>query len=250
MKILVPIKRVIDYNVKARVKPDNSDVDLANVKMAMNPFCEIAVEEAVRLKEQGKAEEVIVVSIGDKACQEQLRTALALGADRAIQVEADVKLGSLQVAKLLTKLVEKEQPNLVILGKQSIDSDNNQTGQMLAALTNMPQGTFASKVELESDKVSVTREVDGGLQTVALSLPAIVTTDLRLNEPRYASLPNIMKAKRKPLEVISAADLGVELTSKMTVIKVEEPSQRAGGVIVESVAELVEKLKNEAKVIA
>ncbi|GAB2992263.1 electron transfer flavoprotein subunit beta/FixA family protein [Psychrosphaera aestuarii] len=250
MKILVPIKRVIDYNVKARVKPDNSDVDLANVKMAMNPFCEIAVEEAVRLKEQGKAEEVIVVSIGDKACQEQLRTALALGADRAIQVEADVKLGSLQVAKLLTKLVEKEQPNLVILGKQSIDSDNNQTGQMLAALTNMPQGTFASKVELESDKVSVTREVDGGLQTVALSLPAIVTTDLRLNEPRYASLPNIMKAKRKPLEVISAADLGVELTSKMTVLKVEEPSQRAGGVIVESVAELVEKLKNEAKVIA
>lgn len=250
MKILVPIKRVIDYNVKARVKPDNSDVDLANVKMAMNPFCEIAVEEAVRLKEQGKAEEVIVVSIGDKACQEQLRTALALGADRAIQVEADVKLGSLQVAKLLTKLVEKEQPNLVILGKQSIDSDNNQTGQMLAALTNMPQGTFASKVELESDKVSVTREVDGGLQTVALSLPAIVTTDLRLNEPRYASLPNIMKAKRKPLEVISAAELGVELTSKMTVIKVEEPSQRAGGVIVESVAELVEKLKNEAKVIA
>ena len=250
MKILVPIKRVIDYNVKARVKADNSDVDLANVKMAMNPFCEIAVEEAVRLKEQGKAEEVIVVSIGDKSCQEQLRTALALGADRAIQIDSDAKLGSLQVAKLLKELVDKEQPNLVILGKQSIDSDNNQTGQMLAALTNLPQGTFASKVDLEADKVQVTREVDGGLQTVSLSLPAIVTTDLRLNEPRYASLPNIMKAKRKPLEVISAADLGVELTSKVKVLKVEEPSQRGGGVIVESVAELVEKLKNEAKVIA
>ncbi|GAA0286124.1 electron transfer flavoprotein subunit beta/FixA family protein [Psychrosphaera haliotis] len=250
MKILVPIKRVIDYNVKARVKADNSDVDLANVKMAMNPFCEIAVEEAVRLKEQGKAEEVIVVSIGDKSCQEQLRTALALGADRAIQIDSDAKLGSLQVAKLLKELVDKEQPNLVILGKQSIDSDNNQTGQMLAALTNLPQGTFASKVDLEADKVQVTREVDGGLQTVSLSLPAIVTTDLRLNEPRYASLPNIMKAKRKPLEVIPAADLGVELTSKVKVLKVEEPSQRGGGVIVESVAELVEKLKNEAKVIA
>lgn len=250
MKILVPIKRVIDYNVKARVKADNSDVDLANVKMAMNPFCEIAVEEAVRLKEQGKTEEVIVVSIGDKSCQEQLRTALALGADRAIQIDSDAKLGSLQVAKLLKELVAKEQPNLVILGKQSIDSDNNQTGQMLAALTNLPQGTFASKVELEADKVSVTREIDGGLQTVSLSLPAIVTTDLRLNEPRYASLPNIMKAKRKPLEVIPAADLGVELTSKVKVLKVEEPSQRGGGVVVESVAELVEKLKNEAKVIA
>ncbi len=250
MKILVPIKRVIDYNVKARVKADNSDVDLANVKMAMNPFCEIAVEEAVRLKEQGKAEEVIVVSIGDKSCQEQLRTALALGADRAIQIDSEAKLGSLQVAKLLKELVDKEQPNLVILGKQSIDSDNNQTGQMLAALTNLPQGTFASKVDLEADKVQVTREVDGGLQTVSLSLPAIVTTDLRLNEPRYASLPNIMKAKRKPLEVIPAADLGVELTSKVKVLKVEEPSQRGGGVIVESVAELVEKLKNEAKVIA
>lgn len=250
MKILVPIKRVIDYNVKARVKADNSDVDLANVKMAINPFCEIAVEEAVRLKEQGKAEEVVVVSIGDKACQEQLRTALALGADRAIQIDTSEKLGSLQVAKLLNKLVEKEQPNLVILGKQSIDSDNNQTGQMLAALADLPQGTFASKVEVEGDKVAVTREIDGGLQTVSLTLPAIVTTDLRLNEPRYASLPNIMKAKRKPLEVVSVDDLGVELTSKMSTLKVEEPATRSGGVMVESVAELVEKLKNEAKVIA
>ncbi len=250
MKILVPIKRVIDYNVKARVKADNTDVDLANVKMAINPFCEIAVEEAVRLKEQGKAEEVVVVSIGDKACQEQLRTALALGADRAIQIDTSEKLGSLQVAKLLNKLVEKEQPNLVILGKQSIDSDNNQTGQMLAALADLPQGTFASKVEVEGDKVAVTREIDGGLQTVSLTLPAIVTTDLRLNEPRYASLPNIMKAKRKPLEVVSVDDLGVELTSKMSTLKVEEPATRSGGVMVESVAELVEKLKNEAKVIA
>lgn len=250
MKILVPIKRVIDYNVKARVKADNTDVDLANVKMAINPFCEIAVEEAVRLKEQGKAEEVVVVSIGDKACQEQLRTALALGADRAIQIDTSEKLGSLQVAKLLNKLVGKEQPNLVILGKQSIDSDNNQTGQMLAALADLPQGTFASKVEVEGDKVAVTREIDGGLQTVSLTLPAIVTTDLRLNEPRYASLPNIMKAKRKPLEVVSVDDLGVELTSKMSTLKVEEPATRSGGVMVESVAELVEKLKNEAKVIA
>lgn len=250
MKILVPIKRVIDYNVKARVKADNSDVDLANVKMAMNPFCEIAIEEAVRLKEQGKAEEIIVVSIGDKACQEQLRTALALGADRAIQVDTDSKLGSLQVAKVLKTLVDKEQPNLVILGKQAIDSDNNQTGQMLAALTGLPQGTFASKVELEADKVAVTREVDGGLQTVSLTLPAIVTTDLRLNEPRYASLPNIMKAKRKPLEVVAIADLGIDVSSKLSQLKVEEPAQRDGGVMVESVDQLVEKLKNEAKVIA
>jgi electron transfer flavoprotein beta subunit len=250
MKILVPIKRVIDYNVKARVKADNTDVDLANVKMSINPFCEIAVEEAVRLKEQGKAEEVVVVSIGDKACQEQLRTALALGADRAIQVDTDQKLGSLQVAKILNKLVEKEQPGLVILGKQSIDSDNNQTGQMLAALSNLPQGTFASEVVVDGDKVAVTREIDGGLQTVSLSLPAIVTTDLRLNEPRYASLPNIMKAKRKPLEVVAASDFGVELTSKMTTVKVEEPATRDGGTMVESVADLVEKLRNEAKVIS
>jgi electron transfer flavoprotein beta subunit len=250
MKILVAVKRVIDYNVKARVKADNSDVDLTNVKMAMNPFCEIAVEEAIRLKEKGVATEVVAVSIGDKSCQEQLRTALALGADRAIQIETDAKLGSLQVAKLLQKVVEEEQPELVILGKQSIDSDNNQTGQMLAALTNMPQGTFASEVEVADGKVNVTREVDGGLQTVALNLPAVVTTDLRLNEPRYASLPNIMKAKRKPLDVKVAAEMGVELASKMALLKVEEPSQRAGGVMVESVDELVEKLKTEAKVIA
>lgn len=250
MKILVPVKRVIDYNVKARVKADNTDVDLANVKMAMNPFCEIAVEEAVRLKEQGTATEIVVVSIGDKACQEQLRTALALGADRAIQIDTDLKLGSLQVAKLLQKVVEEEQPEMVILGKQAIDSDNNQTGQMLAALTNMPQGTFASEVKVADGKVEVTREVDGGLQTVALNLPAIVSTDLRLNEPRYASLPNIMKAKRKPLDVKNAAEMGVELTSKINLVKVEEPAQRAGGVMVESVADLVEKLKSEAKVIA
>lgn len=250
MKILVPVKRVIDYNVKARVKADNTDVDLANVKMAMNPFCEIAVEEAVRLKEQGKASEIVVVSIGDKACQEQLRTALALGADRAIQIDTDLNLGSLQVAKLLQKVVEEEQPEMVILGKQAIDSDNNQTAQMLAALTNLPQGTFASEVNLEDGKVNVTREVDGGLQTVALNLPAIVSTDLRLNEPRYASLPNIMKAKRKPLDVKVAAEMGVELTSKVNLVKVEEPAQRAGGVMVESVADLVEKLKSEAKVIA
>lgn len=250
MKILVPVKRVIDYNVKARVKADNSDVDLANVKMAMNPFCEIAVEEAVRLKEKGLAEEIVVVSIGDKACQEQLRTALALGADRAIQIETEVNLGSLQVAKLLQKVVEEEQPGLVILGKQAIDSDNNQTGQMLATLTNMPQGTFASEVNLADNKVEVTREVDGGLQTVALQLPAIVTTDLRLNEPRYASLPNIMKAKRKPLDVKAAADMGVELSSRINLLKVEEPAQRDGGVMVESVEQLVDKLKNEAKVIA
>ena len=250
MKILVPVKRVIDYNVKARVKADNSDVDLTNVKMAMNPFCEIAVEEAVRLKEKGMAEEIVVVSIGDKACQEQLRTALALGADRAIQIDTELNLGSLQVAKLLQKVVEEEQPQLVILGKQSIDSDNNQTGQMLATLTNLPQGTFASEVNLSADKVEVTREVDGGLQTVALSLPAIVTTDLRLNEPRYASLPNIMKAKRKPLDVKVAAEMGVELSSKINLLKVEEPAQREGGVMVESVEQLVDKLKNEAKVIA
>lgn len=250
MKILVPVKRVIDYNVKARVKADNSDVDLANVKMAMNPFCEIAVEEAVRLKEKGLAEEIVVVSIGDKACQEQLRTALALGADRAIQIDTELNLGSLQVAKLLQKVVEEEQPGLVILGKQAIDSDNNQTGQMLATLTNMPQGTFASEVNLADNKVEVTREVDGGLQTVALQLPAIVTTDLRLNEPRYASLPNIMKAKRKPLDVKVAADMGVELSSRINLLKVEEPAQRDGGVMVESVEQLVDKLKNEAKVIA
>ena len=215
MKILVPVKRAIDYNVKVRVKADESGVDLTNAKMAINPFCEIAVEEAVRLKEKGVATEIVVVSIGDKSCQEQIRTALALGADRGIQIDTDQNLDSLQVAKLLSKVVEEEQPQLVILGKQSIDSDNNQTGQMLAALTGMPQGTFASEVVVDGEKVNVTREIDGGLQTVALSLPAVVTTDLRLNEPRYASLPNIMKAKRKPLDVKAAADFGVSLTQTL-----------------------------------
>ncbi|MBU2968313.1 electron transfer flavoprotein subunit beta/FixA family protein [Pseudoalteromonas sp. C2R02] len=249
MKILVPVKRVIDYNVKARVKADQTDVDLANVKMALNPFCEIAVEEAIRIKEAGNAEEVIVVSIGAKAVQEQLRTALALGADRAIHIETEEKLESLQIAKLLNKLLEQEPAELVILGKQAIDSDNNQTGQMLAALSNRPQGTFASKVELNDSKVNVTREVDGGLQTVALNLPAIVTTDLRLNEPRYASLPNIMKAKRKPLAVIAADSLGVDLAPRIELVKVEEPAVREAGIIVDDVAQLIEKLKNEAKVI-
>ncbi|WP_338362794.1 electron transfer flavoprotein subunit beta/FixA family protein [uncultured Pseudoalteromonas sp.] len=249
MKVLVPIKRVIDYNVKARVKADNSDVDLANVKMAMNPFCEIAIEEAIRLKEAGTATEVIAVTIGAKAAQEQLRTALALGADKAIHIETDEKLESLHIAKLLAKLVEQEAPELVILGKQSIDSDNNQTGQMLAALTKRGQGTFASKVDINGNTVNVTREVDGGLQTVALKLPAIVTTDLRLNEPRYASLPNIMKAKRKPLDVIAAESLGVDLAPRVQLVKVEEPAKRSGGIIVEDVAQLVEKLKTEAKVI-
>lgn len=249
MKVLVPIKRVIDYNVKARVKSDNSDVDLTNVKMAMNPFCEIAIEEAIRLKEAGTATEVVAVTIGAKTSQEQLRTALALGADKAIHIETDEKLESLHIAKLLAKIVEQEAPELVILGKQSIDSDNNQTGQMLAALTNRGQGTFASKVVVADGKVNVTREVDGGLQTVALSLPAIITTDLRLNEPRYASLPNIMKAKRKPLDVIAAESLGVDLTPRIQLVSVEEPAKRSGGIIVEDVAQLVEKLKTEAKVI-
>jgi len=249
MKVLVPIRRVIDYNVKARVKSDNSDVDLTNVKMAMNPFCEIAIEEAIRLKEAGTATEVVAVTIGPKASQEQLRTALALGADKAIHIETDEKLESLHIAKLLAKIIDQETPELVILGKQSIDSDNNQTGQMLAALTNRGQGTFASKVVIKDGKVNVTREVDGGLQTVALNLPAVVTTDLRLNEPRYASLPNIMKAKRKPLEVIAADSLGVDLTPRIQLISVEEPAKRTAGIIVEDVAQLVEKLKTEAKVI-
>ena len=250
MKILVPIKRVIDYNVKVRVKPDNSNVDLTNVKMAINPFCEIAVEEAVRLKEAGIATEIIAVSIGDKSCQEQLRTALALGADRAIQIETTASLDSLNIAKLLQKIVEVEEPQLVILGKQAIDSDNNQTGQMLAALTNMPQGTFASKVEIEGKIVNVTREIDGGLQKIALNLPAIITTDLRLNEPRYASLPNIMKAKRKPLEVKNAEEFGLDLSPRTKLIKVTPPAERQAGVIVETIDDLIEKLKNEAKVIS
>ncbi|WP_095195324.1 electron transfer flavoprotein subunit beta/FixA family protein [Pseudomonas sp. Irchel 3A7] len=249
MKVLVAVKRVVDFNVKVRVKADHSGVDLANVKMAMNPFCEIAVEEAVRLKEQGIAAEVVVVSIGSSAAQEQLRTALALGADRAILVEADEDLGSLAVAKLLKAVVDKEQPQLVILGKQSIDSDNNQTGQMLAALSGYGQGTFASKVAIDGDCVTVTREIDGGAQTVALKLPAIVTTDLRLNEPRYASLPNIMKAKKKPLEVLTPSALGVSCAGTVQTLKVEAPAARSAGIKVKSVAELVEKLKNEAKVI-
>ena len=249
MKILVPVKRAIDYNVKVRVKPDNSAVDLTNAKMSINPFCDIAVEEAVRLKEKGVATEIVVVSIGNKSCQEQIRTSLALGADRGIQIDTDLTLDSLQIAKLLQKIVEQESPDLVILGKQAIDSDNNQTGQMLAALTGMPQGTFASEVLVETGKVKVTREIDGGLQTIELLLPAVVTTDLRLNEPRYASLPNIMKAKRKPLDVIPAADFDVELTSGVKVLKVEAPAQRQGGIKVANVAELVEKLRNEAKVI-
>lgn len=249
MKILVPVKRVIDYNVKVRVKSDNTGVDLSNTKMSINPFCEIAVEEAVRLQEKGIATEVVVVSIGDKSCQETIRTALALGADRGIQIETGDNLDSLQVAKLLAKVVEEEKPDLVILGKQAIDSDNNQTGQMLAALTDMSQGTFASEVNVADGKVKVTREVDGGLQTVELSLPAVVTTDLRLNEPRYAKLPNIMKAKRKPLDVKPAADFGVDLSSKVNVLKVTPPATREGGVKVADVAELVEKLKTEAKVI-
>jgi electron transfer flavoprotein beta subunit len=249
MKVLVAVKRVVDYNVKVRVKPDNSGVDLANVKMAMNPFCEIAVEEAVRLKEKGVVNEIVVVSIGPKACQEQIRTALALGADRGIHIETDAEIQSLQAAKLLKAVVDKEQPNLVILGKQAIDSDNNQTGQMLAALAGMSQGTFASEVVIEGDKVNVTREVDGGMMTVSLTLPAVVTTDLRLNEPRYASLPNIMKAKKKPLESMSPADLGVDVAPRLTVVKVEAPASRQAGIKVADVAELVNKLKNEAKVI-
>ena len=250
MKVLVAVKRVVDYNVKVRAKADGSDVDLNNVKMAINPFCEIAVEEAIRLREAGTATEVIAVSIGDKSCQEQIRTALALGADRGIQVETDGAVEPLVVAKLLKGVVEKEQPQLVILGKQSIDGDNNQTGQMLGALANMPQGTFASEIKVEGDKLSVIREVDGGTQTVSLNLPAIVTTDLRLNEPRYASLPNIMKAKKKQMDVYTPADLGVEPKAHLTTLKVEPPPERAAGIIVASVEELVEKLKNEAKVIS
>ncbi len=249
MKVLVAVKRVIDYNVKVRVKADHSDVDLTNVKMAINPFCEIAVEEAVRLKEKGVASEIVVVSMGPKECQEQIRTALALGADRGIQVQTDDKLDSLSVAKLLKAIVDEENPDLIVLGKQSIDSDNNQTGQMLAALAGLPQGTFASEVKVEDGKAVVTREIDGGLQTVALNLPAVVTTDLRLNEPRYASLPNIMKAKRKPLDVKTPAELGVEVASTITTLKVEPPAERQAGIKVGSVEELVEKLKNEAKVI-
>ncbi len=248
MKILVPVKRVIDYNVKARVKPDGSGVDLTNVKMSMNPFDEIAVEEAIRLKEAGKADEIVVVSIGPAQAQETIRTALAMGADRGILVQYDgEETEPLAVAKVLKAIVEEEQPGLVILGKQAIDNDANQTGQMLAELLGWPQGTFASKVEIADDKTSVqvTREIDGGLETVALKLPAVITTDLRLNEPRYASLPNIMKAKRKPIAMKKPEDYGVDMTPRLEVLKVEEPPKRQGGIKVESVQELVEKLKAE-----
>jgi electron transfer flavoprotein beta subunit len=249
MKVLVPVKRVVDYNVKVRVKSDGTGVDIANVKMSMNPFDEIAVEEAVRLKEKGVVTEVIAVSCGVTQCQETLRTAMAIGADRAILVETDAELQPLAVAKLLKALVEKEAPQLVILGKQAIDDDCNQTGQMLAALTGMPQGTFASKVEVADGKVSVTREVDGGLETVTLSLPAVITTDLRLNEPRYVTLPNIMKAKKKQLDIVKPADLGVDVAPRIKTLKVEEPPKRSAGIKVPDVATLVAKLKNEAKVI-
>ena len=249
MKVLVAVKRVVDYNVKVRVKADNSGVDLANVKMSMNPFCEIAVEEAVRLKEKGIASEIVVVTIGPATAQEQLRTALALGADRAILVEHAEELNALAVAKLLKAVVDKEQPQLVILGKQAIDSDNNQTGQMLAALSGYAQGTFASKVEVAGDKLNVTREVDDGLQTVGLTLPAIVTTDLRLNEPRYVTLPNIMKAKKKQLDNVKPEDLSVDVKPRIKTLKVSEPPKRGAGIKVPDVATLVDKLKNEAKVI-
>ena len=249
MKILVPVKRVVDYNVKIRVKADQSGVELANVKMAMNPFDEIAVEEAVRLKEAGTATEVVAVSAGPAQCQETLRTAMAIGADRGILVESDADLQPLAVAKLLKALVDKEQPQLVILGKQAIDDDSNQTGQMLAALLGWPQATFASKVEVAGDKVNVTREVDGGLETLSLTLPAVVTTDLRLNEPRYVTLPNIMKAKKKQLDTVKPEDLGVDVAPRLKTLKVAEPAKRGAGIKVPDIATLVDKLKNEAKVI-
>ncbi|MGD9521816.1 MAG: electron transfer flavoprotein subunit beta/FixA family protein [Tepidiphilus sp.] len=249
MKILVPVKRVVDYNVKIRVKPDGSGVDTANVKMSMNPFDEIAVEEAIRLKEAGVASEVIVVSCGVAQCQETLRAAMAMGADRGILVQTDVELQPLAVAKLLKAVVEKEQPGLVIAGKQAIDDDANQTGQMLAALLGWPQATFASKVVIADGKAVVTREVDGGLETIELPLPAVITTDLRLNEPRFATLPNIMKAKKKPIDTLTPEALGVDVTPRLATLKVEEPPKRKAGVMVGSVDELIEKLRNEAKVI-
>ncbi|MAA91974.1 MAG: electron transfer flavoprotein subunit beta [Gammaproteobacteria bacterium] len=249
MKILIPIKRVNDYNVKVRPNQANTDVDLSSVKMAMNPFCEIAVEEAIRLKEAGKADEIVVVTIGDDKHQEQLRTALALGADRAILVKTGVSVQPLGVAKVLAKIYEAEKPNLIIMGKVGIDGDHNQTGQMFAALTGLPQATFASEVNVDGDRVEVTREIDGGLETLTAEMPAVVTTDLRLNEPRYASLPNIMKAKRKPLEEIDIESLGIPLDSKVNTLKVESPPDRQEGVKVETVDQLVDKLKNEAKVI-
>ena len=249
MKVLVPVKRVVDANVKVRVKSDQTGVELANVKMAINPFCEIAVEEAVRLKEKGVVTEIIAVSIGATNSQEQLRTALALGADRAVLVQTDQDLEPLAVAKLLKAVYDKEQPGLVLIGKQSIDGDNSQTGPMFAALANLPQGTFASVLKFDGGKVEVVREVDGGLQTVLLNLPAMITTDLRLNEPRYASLPNIMKAKKKTLDVFSPADLGVDVAPRVETLKVVPPPERKAGVIVKTIEELVDKLRNEAKVI-
>ena len=249
MKVLVAAKRVIDYNVKIRVKSDNSGVETANVKFSMNPFDEIAVEEAVRLKEAGKATEIVAVSIGPAAAQETLRTALAMGADRGVLVATDEEMQPLAIAKLLKAVAEREQPGLILLGKQAIDNDCNQTGQMLAALLGWPQGTFASKLTIEGDGIEVVREVDGGAETVALTLPAVVTADLRLNEPRYASLPNIMKAKKKPIDTLSPAELGVDITPRLITVKVEEPAKRKAGVEVGDVAELVGKLKNEAKVI-
>jgi len=250
MKVLVPVKRVIDYNVKIRVKPDGSGVDTSNVKMSMNPFDEIAVEEAVRLKEKGIVTEIIAVSCGTTACQETLRTALAIGADRAVLVETEVELQPLAVAKLLKALADKEQPQLVILGKQAIDDDANQVGQMLAALLGWPQATFASKVDIADGHATVKREIDGGLETLKLVLPAVITADLRLNEPRYATLPNIMKAKKKPMEIVKPDALGVDVTPRLTTLKVVEPAKRKGGGKVADVKELVAKLRNEAKVIA
>jgi electron transfer flavoprotein beta subunit len=249
MKILVPVKRVIDFNVKVRVKPDGSGVDLANVKMSMNPFDEIAVEEAVRLKEKGVATEVVAVSIGVQQAQDTLRTALAMGADRAILVTSETDLEPLAVAKVLKAVVAEEQPAMILMGKQAIDGDNNAVGQMLAALLDRPQATFASKIEIAGDKAQVTREVDGGLQTIEVDLPAVVTVDLRLNEPRYASLPNIMKAKKKPLDVKAVADYGLDVAPRLTVVKVTEPAKRQAGIKVESAADLVMRLKNEAGVI-
>jgi electron transfer flavoprotein beta subunit len=249
MKVLVPVKRVVDYNVKVRVKSDGSGVETANVKMSMNPFDEIAVEEAIRLKEAGLVTEIVAVSIGTRACQETLRTALALGADRAILVETSVDTQPLAVARLLEKIASTESPQLVIMGKQAIDDDSNQTGQMLAALLGWSQATFASKLSVEGETAQVTREVDGGLETLSVKLPAVITTDLRLNEPRYVTLPNIMKAKKKPLDTLTPETLGVDVTSRLTTLKVTEPEKRSAGQIVKSVEELVDKLKNEAKVI-
>ena len=249
MKIIVPVKRVIDANVKIRVKSDGSGVDLANVKMSMNPFCEIAVEEAIRIKERGEASEVVAVTIGNAKAQDTLRTALAMGADRAILIKTEAAVDPLAVAKLLKAVVETETPDIVIMGKQAIDDDCNQTGQMLAGLLGVPQGTFASKIDLSGDKVKVTREVDGGLQTIELSKPAVITTDLRLNEPRYASLPNIMKAKKKPIDETTPETLGVDIASRQTVISVTEPKAREAGIKVDDVAQLVDKLKNEAGVL-